>query len=82
MQINLQTKFNDGTEKVISAGAADLVAFEREFDLSVAKLQTEVKLTHLLYIAWHSESRNKSTTLKFEAWTNEIQAIEASDSKK
>ncbi len=82
MQINLQTKFNDGTEKVISAGAADLVAFEREFDLSVAKLQSEVKLTHLLYIAWHSESRNKSTTLKFEDWTNEIQAIEASDSKK
>lgn len=82
MQINLQTKFNDGTEKVISAGAADLVAFEREFDLSVAKLQSEVKLTHLLYIAWHSESRNKSTTLKFDDWTNEIQAIEASDSKK
>jgi hypothetical protein len=82
MQINLQTKFNDGTEKVISAGAADLVAFEREFDLSVAKLQTEVKLTHLLYIAWHSESRNKSTTLKFDDWTSTIVSIQASDSKK
>lgn len=82
MQINLQTKFSDDSEKVISAGAADLVAFEREFDLSVAKLQSEVKLTHLLYIAWHSESRNKSTTLKFEDWTNEIVSIEATDSKK
>jgi len=82
MQINLQTTFDDGTEKVITAGAADLVAFEREFDLSVAKLQNEVKLTHLLYIAWHSESRNKSTTLEFEAWTNSIASIQASDSKK
>lgn len=82
MQINLQTTFNDGTEKVITAGAADLVAFEREFDLSVAKLQSEVKLTHLLYIAWHSESRTKSTTLKFEDWTNEIVNVTATDSKK
>ncbi len=82
MQINLQTKFNDDSEKVITASAADLVAFEREFDLSVAKLQSEVKLTHLLYIAWHSESRNKSTALKFEDWTNTIVSIEASDSKK
>jgi len=82
MQINLQTTFNDGTDKVITAGAADLVAFEREFDLSVAKLQSEVKLTHLLYIAWHSESRNKSTTLKFEDWTNEVSAIEATEAKK
>jgi len=82
MQINLQTTFDDGTEKVITAGAADLVAFEREFDLSVAKLQNEVKLTHLLYIAWHSENRTKSTTLEFEAWTNSIASIQASDSKK
>jgi len=82
MQINLQTTFDDGTEKVITAGAADLVAFEREYDLSVAKLQSEVKLTHLLYIAWHSESRTKSTTLKFDDWTNTISSIEATEAKK
>jgi len=82
MQINLQTKFEDDSEKVISAGAADLIAFEREFDLSVAKLQSEVKLTHLLYIAWHSESRNKATALEFEEWTSTIVSIQATDSKK
>ena len=62
MQINLQIKFADQTEKTIVANAADLIAFESEFNLSVAKLETEVRLTHLLYLAWHSEKRTKATS--------------------
>lgn len=82
MNINLQVTFEDKTQKVITANAADMVAFEREFDLSVARMEKEVKLTHLLYMAWHSEKRTKSTTLEFDPWTETVDAIEATSSKK
>jgi hypothetical protein len=82
MNINLQVTFTDQTAKEVSANAADMVAFEREFDLSVARLEKEVKLTHLLFMAWHAEKRTKSTTLQFEPWTETIEAIEATGSKK
>tara|TARA_R110000782_G_scaffold151311_1_gene244009 strand:+ start:187 stop:435 length:249 start_codon:yes stop_codon:yes gene_type:complete len=82
MQINLQITHEDNTQKTVSAGASDLVAFETKFDLSVAKLEKEVKLTHLLYIAWHSEKRSKATALDFDAWVETVAKIEATEAKK
>lgn len=82
MNINLHLTFTDGTEKDISAIAADLVAFETKFDLSIARLQNEVKLTHLLFLAHSAEKRTKATTLEFEKWTETVSSIEAIDPKK
>lgn len=82
MQINLQTTFNDGTKKTISATAADLVAFEAKYDLSVARLEKEVKLTHLLFLAWNAERRTKATALEFEPWVETVTGVEAEEVKK
>jgi len=82
MQINLHITFTDETEKDIQAIAADLVAFETKFDLSIARLQNEVKLTHLLFLAHSAEKRTKATELDFESWTETVEGIEATDPKK
>jgi hypothetical protein len=82
MHIDLQLTYNDGNTKLIRAAAADLVAFESKFDISVARLEQNVKLTHLLFLAWHSEKRTKSTGLEFEEWLDSIETIEASEPKK
>jgi hypothetical protein len=82
MHIDLQLTYNDGNNKLIRAAAADLVAFESKFDISVARLEQNVKLTHLLFLAWHSEKRTKSTGLEFEEWLDSIETIEASEPKK
>lgn len=82
MNINLQINYLDGTEKQVTAQAADLVAFEARFDLSIARLEKEVKLTHLLYIAWNVEKRTKATGLEFEEWTETVAGIEALAAKK
>jgi hypothetical protein len=82
MTINLQVNYLDETEKLVVAQAADLMAFETKFDLSVARLDKEVKLTHLLYIAYHAEKRTKGTDLEFEAWIETIAGIEAKAPKK
>lgn len=82
MQINLQIKFADQTDKTITATAADLIAFETEFNLSVAKLESEVRLTHLLFLAWHAEKRTKATGLDFNAWVETVEGVEAKETKK
>lgn len=82
MNINLRITFSDGTSKVVTAGAADIVAFEQHFDLSIARLEQNVKLTHLFYLAWHSENRTKATTDSFEQWLENVAGIEADEVKK
>lgn len=82
MNINLQVTYLDETEKLVTALAADLIAFEAKFDLSIARLDKEVRLTHLLFIAWNVEKRTKATELEFEAWTETVAGIEAQAPKK
>lgn len=82
MQINLQVKYIDGTAQEVTAIAADLVAFETKFDLSVAKLEQNVKLTHLLFIAYNQQHRTGQTKLDFEAWVTSVETIEAAAPKK
>lgn len=82
MKINLQVKFVDGSDKMIIANAADLVAFESKYDMSVARLEKDVKLTHLLFLAWHAEKRTKATTLEFDTWVESVEGVEAQEAKK
>jgi hypothetical protein len=80
--INLRILYLDGNEKEVKAVAADLIAFESRFDLSVARLAQEVRLTHMFYIAWHVEHRTKSTDLDFEQWTETVELVAEGEVKK
>lgn len=82
MNITLEIEFADGTKKAVTAQAADLVAFEQKFDLSIARLEKDVRLTHLLFIAWNVERRTKTTELDFEAWTETVASVGTTEAKK
>jgi hypothetical protein len=79
MKINLRILFLDQTSKEITCSASDLVKFEDKFNISVSKIQDEVRITHLLFLAWASEHRNKTTGLDFEAWTETVESVGASE---
>lgn len=80
--INLQIVFADGSTTTVNAVAADLIAFESHFDISVARLQTEVRLTHLFFLAWHASKRTKQTELNFEDWAETIEMVTEAPVKK
>jgi len=80
MRIILRAEFVDGTSKEITANAADLVAFETEYDLSVSALSKDPKVTHLLWLAWHSENRRKETKLEFTDWLDLVESVGGSES--
>ena len=81
MNFNLLVTLLDGTATEVTGVAADLVAFESHFDLSVARLNSEVKITHLLYLAWHVLKRTGQTKDTFEKWVETVDKVEAGNPK-
>ncbi len=81
MKITLRIEFNDGTSKEIVVSAADMVAFEDKFNISVAKLD-EPRIGWLLFLAWHSEKRRKAVDLSYEQWLDLVDNVGATDDPK
>lgn len=82
MNLNLLIKYLDGTTKDLSTSPADIVAFESKFDLSVARLQDSIRMTHIFFIAWHVAQRTKATALEFDAWLETVETVELAPVKK
>ena len=81
MKITLQITFQDGNVHDVVVSAADMVAFEDKFNLSIAKLD-EARITWLLFLAWHSEKRRKQTDKTYEEWIELIETIGATENPK
>ena len=81
MNFSLKITFLDGTNREVSGIAADLVAFEAQFDLSVARLNQDMKITHLLWLGWHVLKRTGETKEGFDKWVESVEGVEASNPK-
>lgn len=82
MNLNLLTKYLDGSSEDLTTSPADIVAFESKFDMSVAKLQDNIRFTHIFFLAWHIAHRTKATALDFEAWLETVDTVELAPVKK
>ena len=80
--IALTVTFLDGTEKKVEAVASDLLAFEAKFDMSIVKLQSDIRLTHLFFLAWHALHRTGDTPDDFEKWCDTVAIVGEASSKK
>lgn len=77
MRISLRIDFADGSNKEVVCSAPDFVAFEDKFNLSITRLEKEMKFTHLLFLGWHSLYRSKQTALEFDAWVETVDSAGA-----
>jgi hypothetical protein len=80
--INLQVTYIDETTADCSAIAADLIAFESHFDLSVARLHSDIRLTHMFFLAWHALKRTNKTTDEFDKWVESVSMVAEAEPKK
>lgn len=69
------------TPKTVNGIAADIVAFESKFDMSMSRLQKDVKITHLMFLAYAVEKRTGATTDEFEKWLESVEIVTASNPK-
>ncbi len=79
MKLNLQITYQDGKSKDVTCNAADFVAFEDKYNVSIGILGTESKLSYLLFLAWNSERRTGSTSETFEKWLENVASVGDSD---
>lgn len=79
--IELEVVFLDGSKKKVSAVAADLIAFESHFDLSITSLEKDLRLTHLLFIAWNVLKRTGQTADEFDVWANTVAGVSQASGK-
>jgi len=80
--IALTVNFVDGSSETVTCIAADLIAFEERFDLSVVKLDNDIRLTHLFFLAWHSLKRTNATKEEFEKWAESVSIVSQAEEKK
>lgn len=79
MKINLLIDYVGGVSREITANAADMVAFEDKYSISIANLSADPRMSYLLFLAWHSEKRTGQTKDNFEKWCETVEMIKASD---
>ena len=84
MRLNLQVQYTDKPDetKQLTCNPSDMVKLEEKYNISIASLENNIKITHLLFLAWASESRTKATTLSFEEWTDTVESVSPSEAKK
>jgi hypothetical protein len=80
MRILLEVEYATGEKVEVAASAIDLMKFEEKYELSVVRLDKEIKLSHLMFLAWTSLHRQKLTKLDFEPWAESIETIGLADS--
>lgn len=79
MKLNLRVTNTDGSAVDIVASAADFVAFELQWDRSIARFSDDFRFTDLCWLAWHTSKRTGKTALDFESWLETIESVDASD---
>jgi len=75
MKLNLQVTFDDDTTKDVTCNAADFVAFEEKYNVSIAALGADPKLSFLLFLAYNSERRTGATSQSFEQWLEKVASV-------
>jgi hypothetical protein len=80
--ITLHITLSDGSKVTAVATAPDFVAFEAKFDKSVQTFVTDVRLTYLFFMAWHSLKRNGEIESEFEVWLEDVTDVQVDEPKK
>lgn len=80
MKISIRIEFKNGDKSDAVAEFEDFVAFEKTRRKSVTKLQTDMELTDLAWLAWNVEKRHNRTQLPFEPqWVGTVAMVTPTD---
>ena len=78
MRQQFSITYNDGTTVTAVAGLADQVAFEREFDRSIAELASNFRITDICWLAWHGLKRKDAANVPdFDTWVETVDSVDA-----
>lgn len=76
MLMKFTIRYEGESEQVAEIGPADIVAFERKYDVPLAQFEQGARMEWMLFLAWAGLRRRKLTADEFDAWTERVEAIE------
>jgi len=82
MKLELVIQYADGTEKTVTVKAVDIVAFEQNFDMSMSRLEKEIRMTHLFFMAHQAQKRTGDTKDDFDKWLDGVDNVVMGEQKK
>ena len=62
--------------------AVDIVAFEQHFDMSMSRLEKEIRMTHLFFMAHQAQKRTGETKDDFDKWLDGVYNVVMGEQKK
>jgi hypothetical protein len=77
MKLGLTVHGTDGKKRLAVVAFPDFVKYEEAHNVSMARVEAEMKVRDLAWLAWHCEKRNKVTALDFEGWIETVEQISA-----
>ena len=72
---NITVTMSDGTTYELKIKPADIVKFERKFDVPISELTETQKYEWILCLAWLSAKRN-GVTDDYDAWIEKVEEID------
>lgn len=73
--IDLEITTQDGT-KTVTVGPADLIRFERKFDVGITQFDgANMRFEWLAFLAWAVLKRQGDTSLDFDSWIDTLDAL-------
>lgn len=65
----------DDKERQCVAEFVDFVKYEEHHNVSMSKVEQDIKVRDLAWLAWHSEKRRGNTSLDFDNWLATVSNI-------
>jgi hypothetical protein len=66
---------SDSGDRVSVAEFADFCEYEEVHNISMAKIEDDLKIRDLGWLAWCSEKRRGKTELDFNAWRQQVTGV-------
>jgi hypothetical protein len=81
MKLGLLVQDHLGKQRLAVVQYADFCAFEEVHNCSMAKIEADMKVRDLGWLAWHCEKRNKVHSLSFEDWREGVAMVSLGESE-
>ena len=81
LALDIAVTFDGGEKTTVEARTADFLAFETHFDKSFTALHSDMRLSYIIFLAWHTSKRTGATTLELDAWAETVSMVEAVNPK-
>ena len=75
MKLPMTVTGTDGKDRSSVAEFVDFCKFEEHHNISMAKIENDLKARDLAWLAWHSEKRRNQTALNFDEWCSTVEGI-------